>query len=67
VKGRAGGGVRCHKLLKADTCLTHAAVVSGTPTVVVDGELFTLEDHLGKRDGSGEVLEGAISDLAAQR
>ncbi len=63
-KGRATGGVRCHRLLKGEDTLVMAwtgpapavgATDSGTP---VD-----LPDPVGKRDGSGVGLSGPLAIL----
>jgi DNA gyrase subunit A len=63
-KGRATGGVRCHRFLKGEDTLVMAwtgpapavgATESGTPV--------ELPDPVGKRDGSGVALSGPLAFL----
>ncbi|MQA88101.1 MAG: DNA topoisomerase 4 subunit A [Streptosporangiales bacterium] len=63
-KGRATGGVRCHRFLKGEDCLllgwagpapAQAAAASGAPA--------PLPEELGRRDGSGTPLTAPVAAL----
>jgi DNA gyrase subunit A len=66
-KGRAGQGVRCHKLLAQDTHLAGATLVAGVPAAMFEGAPEPLEDHRGKRDGAGTDLGGEPEAVGALR
>ena len=68
-KGRATGGVRCHRFLKGETCLllawagprpAIAAAPSGSPI-----ELGTT--HAGRRDGSGTPVLQPVAAVGTRR
>jgi DNA gyrase subunit A len=56
-KGRATGGVRCHRFLKGEDGLTHAWI-GPSPVIGVteSGIVVDLSDMTGKRDGSGNAI-----------
>ncbi|GAA1319605.1 DNA topoisomerase (ATP-hydrolyzing) subunit A [Leucobacter albus] len=61
-KGRATGGVRAQRFLKGESQLVAAWVGTGEPRALGgDGAARKLPDELGKRDGSGALLEQPIA------
>jgi DNA gyrase subunit A len=63
-KGRATGGVRCHRFLKGEDMLV-AAWAGPAPAVGATdaGAPVELPDPIGKRDGSGVALSGPLAVL----
>jgi DNA gyrase subunit A len=63
-KGRATGGVRCHRFLKGEDMLV-AAWAGPAPAVGATdaGAPVELPDPVGKRDGSGVALSGPLALL----
>jgi len=60
-KGRATGGVRCHRFLKGEDVLVLAwAGPSPALGVTESGTPVALPDPVGRRDGSGEPLRGPL-------
>ena len=61
-KGRATGGVRCHRFLKGEDVLV-AAWAGPTPAVGAtdSGSPVDLPDPVGKRDGSGVALRRQLA------
>lgn len=65
VKGRATGGVRCHRFLKGeDTLLLGWAGPSPVRAADTGGNAVRMPSELGRRDGSGEPLSKAITAIA---
>ncbi|MEY5144849.1 MAG: hypothetical protein RL745_216, partial [Actinomycetota bacterium] len=62
-KGRATGGVRCHKFLKGEDHLALAAVVTSEPvaTTAAGVPVALPVAMAGKRDGSGAALQRTVS------
>ena len=61
-KGRATGGVRAQRFLKGEDRLVAAWVGTGEPrALAVDGAARRLPEELGRRDGSGAQLDGAVA------
>ena len=63
-KGRATGGVRCHRFLKGEDALV-AAWAGAAPAVAAtdSGSPVDLPDPVGKRDGSGVALRRQLAVL----
>jgi DNA gyrase subunit A len=63
-KGRATGGVRCHRFLKGEDVLV-AAWAGAAPAVGAtdSGSPVDLPDPVGRRDGSGVVLRRQLAVL----
>jgi DNA gyrase subunit A len=63
-KGRATGGVRCHRFLKGEDTLV-MAWAGPAPAVgaTESGAPVDLPDPIGKRDGSGVALSGQLAVL----
>ena len=62
-KGRATGGVRCHRFLKGEDVLV-AAWAGPAPASRDDaGAPVELPAPVGKRDGSGVALSGPLALL----
>ena len=63
-KGRATGGVRCHRFLKGEDVLV-AAWAGPAPAVGATGAGAPVElpDPVGKRDGAGVALSGPLALL----
>jgi DNA gyrase subunit A len=61
-KGRATGGVRCHRFLKGEDTLV-AAWAGSAPAVGASesGSPVSLPDPIGRRDGSGTGLSGPLA------
>jgi DNA gyrase subunit A len=63
-KGRATGGVRCHRLLKGEDMLVMAWAGPAPAVAATDkGAPVPLPDPVGKRDGSGTALGRQIAVL----
>ena len=63
-KGRATGGVRCHRLLKGEDVLVMAWAGPAPAVGATDsGAPVVLPDPVGKRDGSGVPLSGPLAVL----
>jgi DNA gyrase subunit A len=63
-KGRATGGVRCHRLLKGEDMLVMAWAGPAPAVAATDkGAPVPLPDPVGKRDGSGTALGRQIAIL----
>jgi DNA gyrase subunit A len=61
-KGRATGGVRCHRFLKGEDTLVAAWAGPGPAVAVSEsGAPVGLPDPVGRRDGSGEPLYGPLA------
>ena len=61
-KGRATGGVRVQRFLKWEDQIICAWVGTGEPRALsADGAARKLPTEIGKRDGSGTPLDGAIA------
>jgi DNA gyrase subunit A len=61
-KGRATGGVRCHRFLKGEDALVLAwAGPSPALGTAESGKPVALPDPVGRRDGSGEPLSGPLA------
>ena len=61
-KGRATGGVRCHRLLKGEDMLVMAWAGPAPAVGATDsGAPVELPDPVGKRDGSGVALSGPLA------
>lgn len=67
-KGRATGGVRCHKFLKGEDILTTGSATIDVPIAhTASGLVVSLPAvKLGKRDGSGDTLEKAVASLGSR-
>lgn len=66
-KGRATGGVRCHRFLKGEDALVNAW--AGPQPVVAAAESGTpvdLPSETGKRDGSGVVLPQPVASIGTR-
>ena len=61
-KGRATGGVRCHRFLRGEEALV-MAWAGPAPAVgaTEDGSPVILPDPVGKRDGSGIALRRQLA------
>ena len=65
-KGRATGGVRCHRYLKGEDTLLFAWVGrSPARASRADGKPVRLPDLTERRDGSGEALPRAITTVGS--
>ncbi|MDO5534287.1 MAG: DNA topoisomerase IV subunit A [Propionibacteriaceae bacterium] len=67
-KGRATGGVRCHRFLKGETTLL-SAHAGATPVIAAAPSGAPLEltsVHEGRRDGSGTPLTQPLGGLASR-
>ncbi|QIK61996.1 DNA topoisomerase IV subunit A [Leucobacter viscericola] len=61
-KGRATGGVRAQRFLKWEDQIACAWVGTGEPrALAADGAARKLPAELGKRDGSGQPIDGAAA------
>ncbi len=61
-KGRATGGVRAQRFLKWEDQIACAWVGTGQPrALAADGTARKLPTELGKRDGSGQPIDGAAA------
>jgi DNA gyrase subunit A len=66
VKGRATGGVRCHRFLKGEDTLVMAWAGAAPAVGASDsGGPVDLPDPIGRRDGSGVGLTGPLAVLGA--
>ncbi|HET9658600.1 MAG TPA: DNA topoisomerase IV subunit A [Kineosporiaceae bacterium] len=64
VKGRATGGVRCHRFLKGEDCLQLAwAGTAPARAAAANGVPVPLPDAGGRRDGSGTPLAQTIAAI----
>ena len=64
-KGRATGGVRCHRFLKGEDLLVLAWAGSAPARAAAkDGSPVELPEPDPRRDGSGTPLEAAVAVLA---
>jgi DNA gyrase subunit A len=65
-KGRATGGVRCHRFLKGEDTLVMAWAGPAPAVAASDsGAPVDLPDPVGRRDGSGVGLSGPLAVLGA--
>jgi DNA gyrase subunit A len=65
-KGRATGGVRVQRFLKWEDQIACAWVGTGEPrALAADGAARKLPTELGKRDGSGQPIDGAAAYIGA--
>ena len=65
-KGRATGGVRAQRFLKWEDQIACAWVGTGEPrALAADGRALKLPGELGRRDGSGQPLDGAAAHVGA--
>jgi DNA gyrase subunit A len=65
-KGRATGGVRCHRFLKGEDTLVMAWAGAAPAVGASDsGAPVDLPDPVGRRDGSGVGLSGPLAVLGA--
>jgi DNA gyrase subunit A len=65
-KGRATGGVRCHRFLKGEDTLVMAWAGAAPAVGASDsGAPVDLPDPVGRRDGSGVGLSGPLAILGA--
>jgi DNA gyrase subunit A len=65
-KGRATGGVRCHRFLKGEDTLVMAWAGAAPAVGASDsGAPVDLPDPVGRRDGSGAGLSGPLAVLGA--
>ncbi|MBL3679382.1 DNA gyrase/topoisomerase IV subunit A [Leucobacter chromiireducens] len=65
-KGRATGGVRIQRFLKWEDQIACAWVGTGEPrALAADGAARKLPSELGKRDGSGQPIDGAAAYIGA--
>jgi DNA gyrase subunit A len=65
-KGRATGGVRCHRFLKGEDTLVMAWAGAAPAVAASDsGAPVALPDPVGRRDGSGVGLSGPLAVLGA--
>ncbi|MFZ1362121.1 MAG: DNA topoisomerase IV subunit A [Candidatus Nanopelagicales bacterium] len=63
-KGRATGGVRCHKFLRGEDVLTLAWVGAGTPILETgSGKAISQELIVKARDASGEGFSGTLGAI----
>ena len=63
-KGRATGGVRCHRFLKGEDALVMAWAGPAPAVGATDsGAPVELPDPVGKRDGSGVILSRQLAVL----
>ncbi|MFT4232915.1 MAG: DNA topoisomerase IV subunit A [Leucobacter sp.] len=63
-KGRATGGVRAQRFLKWEDQIACAWVGVGEPrALAADGSARKLPTELGKRDGSGQPIDGAAAHV----
>lgn len=67
-KGRATGGVRCHRLLKGEDALVLAWVGDGLPLACASsGSPVDLPEPSDRRDGSGVALAQPIRAIGSSR
>jgi DNA gyrase subunit A len=67
-KGRATGGVRCHRLLKGEDALILAWVGDGQPMAcAASGSPVELPESSDRRDGSGIPLSQPIRAISSRR
>ncbi|QBE50111.1 DNA topoisomerase IV subunit A [Leucobacter triazinivorans] len=65
-KGRATGGVRAQRFLKWEDQIACAWVGTGEPrALAADGAARKLPEELGRRDGSGQPIDGAAAYIGA--
>lgn len=65
-KGRATGGVRAQRFLKWEDQIACAWIGTGEPrALAADGAARKLPTELGKRDGSGQPIDGAAAYVGA--
>ncbi|GAA1377653.1 DNA topoisomerase IV subunit A [Luteococcus sanguinis] len=66
-KGRATGGMRCHRFLKGEDVLLHA-FVGPAPVVAAaaSGSAVDLPPATGRRDGSGTPLSQPLAGIASR-
>lgn len=62
-KGRATSGVRAHTFLKGEDHLVSAFVGNNPRALGPKGQAVVLPDQLGKRDGSGSIIDGSVMAL----
>lgn len=66
-KGRATGGVRCHKFLRGEDVLTHAWVGAGSPILETGSGKTIAQDLPTKaRDASGEAFTGTLGAIGGR-
>jgi DNA gyrase subunit A len=67
-KGRATGGVRCHKFLKGEDVLVAAATTIDVPIAhASNGIVVTLpQPKIDKRDGSGDALDKVVNAIGSR-
>ncbi|MGV8845496.1 DNA gyrase/topoisomerase IV subunit A [Tessaracoccus sp.] len=67
-KGRATGGVRCHRFLKGEDTLI-AACIGASPVIAsaASGSPVELPASTERRDGSGEPILQPVSSLSARQ
>ncbi|RKS68685.1 DNA gyrase subunit A [Actinomadura pelletieri DSM 43383] len=64
-KGRATGGVRAHRFLKGEDVLLQAwAAPTPLRAAAAGGRPATLNVTMGRRDGSGERLDGPLTSVS---
>ncbi len=67
-KGRATGGVRCHRFLKGeDTLVVSWAGPTPARAAAANGVAIELPEPTGKRDGSGTPVSTVIARIAGSR
>ena len=65
-KGRATGGVRCHRLLKGEDAVILAWVGDGTPLAcATSGSPVDLPEPTDRRDGSGVAVSQPVLAVAS--
>ncbi len=66
-KGRATGGVRCHRFLKGEDSLLMAWAGPTPPIAAADsGAPIDLPEPNGRRDGSGQPLDQPVAGLGSR-
>ena len=66
-KGRATGGVRAQRFIRAEDCLYFAAVTSGELLALsTDGKPITLPSEAAKRDASGSPIDTLVGSLGSR-
>ncbi len=66
-KGRATGGVRAQRFIRAEDCLYFAAVTSGELLALsADGKPITLPSAAAKRDASGSPIDTLVGSLGSR-
>ena len=63
-KGRATGGVRCHRFLQEEDALVLGWVGQAPRAAAASGVARTLPEAIGRRDGSGSPLSTPIAAIA---